>query len=46
VLNVIFILLHMIRHGPGDAGNLDLNLICYQTIKLKVQLAWNVLTIN
>jgi len=36
----------MIQHGLGAAGNLGLNRICCQTIKLKVQLAWNVLTIN
>ena len=43
---MIFILLHMIQLGRGAAGNLGLNRIYYQTIKLKVQLAWNVLTIR
>ena len=46
VPNVFFILWHMIQHGHGDAKNLGSNRIFCQTTRLKVQLAWNVLTIR
>ena len=46
VLNVFFILWHMIQRDHGVVKNLGLNPIFCQTIRLKVQLAWNVLTIN